>query len=118
MIASLQDVVPFFMFWKNERTLVHAMVSARGLRLSGVGHIARCSEEGFEYRHAGGDFRLEVDFEEVRQIAFMAPEDFHGGRVRKGEEDIPLKHGWILHTASGALMNFFEPAGPGQEPAG
>jgi hypothetical protein len=118
MIASLEDVVPFFMFWKNERTRVHAMISAPGLRLLGVGYITECADEGFRYCHAGGDFTLEVDFGEVRQAAFMTPGDFHGGRVRKGGEDIPLEHGWILHTASGALMNFFEASDSPERPAG
>jgi hypothetical protein len=110
LISSLEDVVPFFMFWKDERTPVHAMVSAQGLRFLGRGYIAECSQEGFEYRHADGEFSLRVEFGEVHQAAFMAPEDFHGGRVRKGDGDVPLKHGWILHTASGALLNFFEEA--------
>ena len=108
MIASLEDAIPFFMYWKQERTPLHAMVSCDGLTVLSVGYISECSEEGFEYSHPDGGFELSVLFGSVNRVAFMTPEDFHRGSVRKGTLDVPLKNGWILHTGSGGFMNFFE----------
>ena len=108
MISSLEDAVPFFMYWKQERTPLHAMLSSDGITLLCVGYIAECSEDGFDYVHPEGDFELRVSFESINRVAFMTPEDFHRGSVRKGTRDVTLKNGWILHTGSGGFMNFFE----------
>jgi hypothetical protein len=108
MISSLEDAVGFFMYWKNERTLLHAMLSWEGIACLGTGYITECSEDGFAYAHADGDFELRIEFGRVGRAAFMTPEDFHGGKVRKGDRSVRLKHGWILNTDTGGFMNFFE----------
>ena len=108
MISSLEDAIPFFMYWKEERTPLHAMLSCDGITFFGVGYISECSEKGFDYAHPDGDCQLRVSFGSINRVAFMTPEDFHRGNVRKGTRDVPLKNGWILHTGSGGFMNFFE----------
>lgn len=108
MISSLADAIPFFMYWKQERTPLHAMLSFDGVAFLGLGYISDCSEEEFTYVHPTGGTELRVSFAAVNRVAFMTPEDFHDGSVRKGTADIPLKNGWILHTDSGGFMNFFE----------
>jgi len=108
MISSLEDAVPFFMYWKSEQTPLHAMLSYDGMSFLSTGRICECSEESFEYSDPEGGFNLRIDFGAISRVAFMTPDDFHGGSVRKGTEDVPLKHGWILHTGSGGFMNFFE----------
>lgn len=108
MISSLEDAIPFFMYWKQEKTPLHAMLSCDGISLLGEGYISECSEEGFDYLHAAGAFEIHVTFSSIKRVAFMTPEDFHRGSVRKGDADVPLKNGWILHTGSGGFMNFFE----------
>ena len=112
MISSLEDAIPFFMYWKQEGRTLHAMVSCEGISFLGIGSISDCSEESFEYSDPGDAFRLRVSFESVARVAFMTPEDFHEGKVRKGSRDVPLKQGWILHTRSGGFMNIFEEDGP------
>ena len=108
MISSMEDAIPFFMYWKQERTVLHAMLSCDGISLLSIGYIAECSEDGFDYVHPEGDFALHISFGSINRVAFMTPEDFHRGSVRKGTQDVPLKNGWILHTGSGGFMNFFE----------
>ena len=108
MISSLEDAIPFFMYWKQEKTPLHAMLSCDGISLLGVGYISECSEDGFDYLHTSGAFEIHVAFGSIKRVAFMTPEDFHRGSVRKGSADVPLKNGWILHTGSGGFMNFFE----------
>lgn len=108
MISSLEDAVPFFMYWNQERTPLHGMLSWEGTSLLSRGFISECSEDEFVYTDPDGDFELRVQFGSVLRVAFMTPDDFHRGNVRKGREDVPLKHGWILHTAAGGFMNFFE----------
>jgi len=108
MISSLEDAIPFFMYWKQERTPLHAMVTCEGMTLLSTGYISECSESEFEYVHPEGDFELRVAFGSIHRVAFMTPEDFHRGSVRKGNADVPLKSGWILHTGTGGFMNFFE----------
>lgn len=115
MISSLEDAVPFFMYWKQEHTPLHAMLSYDGLSFLSRGFILDCTGEGFTYADPDGSFEIRVEFGSVKRVAFMTPDDFHGGSVRKGRQDVPLKHGWILHTQAGGFMNFFEedPAGEG-----
>lgn len=108
MISSLEDAVPFFMYWKQERTPLHAMLSYDGMSFLSRGYISDCSEDGFEYSDPAGGFELRIEFGSVKRVAFMTPDDFHQRSVRKGRRNVPLKHGWILHTGSGGFMNFFE----------
>jgi len=108
MISCLDDAIPFFMYWQQERTPLHAMVTADGMTILSVGYIAECSDREFAYVHPEGGYELRISFDAVRRVAFMTPEDFHRGSVRKGDVDVPLRNGWILHTGSGGFMNFFE----------